>query len=185
MVSTSKLISIGFLVLILIISLAISLLYPCVQIENFQEGLLSGTEQTNIKTRMQKYVVDTETICKTSISGGNGEQGINKLTWANQTEENNVLPIIQNTNYTNTAKIDNLNKITPPLQTPEAIKILQNNVASRYALTVTLLNDLKNMNITDDTKFTELLTSNLATPIPTGNNSSYTQISNYLDKITS
>lgn len=183
MFSASKLISIGFLLAILFISLAISLFFPYIQIEHFQEGLLSGTEVTTLTTRLQKYVTDVEEACKSSISGSNGSQGINTITWTNQTEENNALPIIQNANYTNTSKIDNLNQISPSIQTPAAVTILQNNTATRYSLTVTLLNDIKNMNIADDDNFVSILKTNLETPIPTGNNSSYNQINNYLSKI--
>jgi len=186
-ISRSKIVSIGFLLAILLISLAISLFFPYVHInhnrEGFQEGLLGTSEQTNISTRLQKYVTDTEAICAASISGSNGGQGLNKITWVNQTEENNALPIIQNANYTNTAKIDNLNNMTPPIETPAAQTLLTNNTASRYAITVTMLKDLKNMNITDDSAFTDLLNKHIATPIPSGNNSSYNQINNYLSSI--
>jgi len=181
-ISASKIASIVFLLIILLISLAISLFFPYIT-EGFQEGLLSSTEQTSIQTRLDKYVADTEKICSASISGGVGSQGLNAITWVNQTEENNALPIIQNANYTNTAKIDNLNQITPSIETPAAVTILQNNSASRYALTISLLKDLKNMNIGDDNEFTDLLTKNIAATIPTGNNSSYQQIKNYLEKI--
>jgi hypothetical protein len=184
MFSTSKLVSIGFLLLVLFISLAISSVFPVItQIEYFQEGLLATTEQQNIQARLNKYVTETETICQASISGGNGQQGLNKITWSNQTEENSVLPIITNVNYLNTAKIDNLNQLTPPIQTEAAKTILQNNMASRYSITVTMLNDLKNMNIGDDSNFIAILNTNLATPIPNGNNSSYQQILNYVQKL--
>jgi len=182
-ISTSKLASIIFLLIILLISLGISLFFPYITIEGFQEGLISTADQSAIKTRLEKYATDTEKICSASISGGVGSQGLNAITWTNQTEENNALPIIQNANYTNTAKIDNLNRLTPAITTPAATTILQNNTASRYAITVTLLNDLKNMNISDDSEFADILTKNIATPIPAGNNSSYQQIMNYLQKI--
>jgi hypothetical protein len=186
LISRSKIVSVGFLVAILLISLAISLFFPYIDIqhmEGFQEGLLGATEQTNIAARLQKYMTDTEAICSASISGANGSQGLNKITWVNQTEENNALPIIQNVNYTNTAKIDNLNNASPPFTTPAAETLLTNNTASRYAITVTMLKDLKNMNITDDSAFTDLLNKNIATPIPSGNNSSYNKINNYLSSI--
>jgi hypothetical protein len=185
-ISRSKIVSIGFLLAILLISLAISLFFPYINIqhrEGFQEGLLGTSEQTNIANRLKQYVTDIEAICSASISGANGSQGLNKITWVNQTEENNALPIIQNTNYTNTAKIDNLNNMTPPIETPEAQTLLTNNTAARYANTVTMLKDLQKMNITDDTAFTELLNKHIATPIPSGNNSSYNQINNYLSSI--
>lgn len=182
-ISRSKLISLGFLLTILLISLAISLLFPYININNVVEGLLDPTIQTTIADRLKKYVSDTELICAASISGSNGGQGLNKITWINQTEENNALPIIQNANYTNTAKIDNLNIMNPPVSTPAAQTILTNNTASRYAITVTMLKDLQNMNITDDTAFTDMLNKNIATPIPSGNNSSYNQINNYLSTI--
>lgn len=178
-ISASKVASIVFLLIILLISLAISLFFPYIT-EGFQEGLLSSAEQSSIQTRLDQYVADTEKICSASISG---KQGLNTITWVNQTEENNALPIIQNSNYTNTAKIDNLNQITPAIETPAAVTILQNNLASRYAITISLLKDLKNMNIGDDSEFTDLLTKNIATTIPTGNNSSYQQIKSYLEKI--
>ena len=187
MISRSRLISIIFLLVILLISLAISLFFPYINIrhniEGFQEGLLSSESQTNIQTRLQQYVTDIEKICTASISGVNDGQSLNKITWSTQNEENLVQPIIQNANYTNTAKIDNLNQLNPNIATPAAVTILQNNAASRYAVTVTMLKDLQNMNIGDDSEFTQILNSNIATPIPAGNNSSYQQITNYLKSI--
>ena len=188
MISRSKIVSIGFLLLILIISLAISLFFPYVtvkqEMEGFQEGLLSFTDQEKINKIMQTYVDDIEAVCKASISGGSVQgQGLQKITWINTTESNAVMPIIQNSEITNTAKIDNINQLNPAIETPAAQTILQNCNASRYAVTVKFLNELQSLNIADDIAFTTILQEQIATTIPSGNNSSYNKIYTYLTSI--
>ena len=184
MISRSKIVSIGFLLAILLISLAISLFFPYITIEGFQEGLLSFTNQEKIDKLLQKYVDDIEAVCKASISGGNKQgQGLQNVTWLNTNESNEVMPIIQSSELTNTAKIDKINQLNPPIETDAAQTILQNCNASRYAVTVKLLNELQALNIEDDSEFTNILQAQIAAPVPSGNKSSYNIIYSYLISI--
>ncbi len=169
--------SILFLVLVIVISLAFS------QIGYFsavREGLVSDSEKKKIQKILSDYTEKIESLCKNTLgtTTSSGKTSINSAKLDDQTV-NAISTILNNAQYTATAKVDKI--IALGLNDPGLTPIINANMGARYAETVSMLQNLKGLNIKDDDTLTALIEQHLKSPVPTGASSTYDQISNYLN----
>lgn len=172
-----KYLSILFLVLVIVISLAFS------QISFFnlplQEGLVSSTEKKKIQKILSDYTEKIETICKNTLgASSSGKASINSAK-LDEATVNAISTIINNAQYTATAKIDKI--IGLGLTDAELTKLINANIGARYAETISMLQNIKALKISDDDTFVALVDQHLKTPVPTGPSNTYDQLSNYLN----
>jgi len=167
---------IGFLLVFIILSLAISLRFPSYT-EGFQEGLLSDSEKTSIQKALDDYTKAVETICDTGV------KDLSKVTTLSKGDSVQLTPLIGDDATTNTAKIDKVSELKSANE--DINKIIMNVNGQKYLAILTMLNTLNKTTYTDDQTFAELLKNQTgaAKNVITGDDSVYSQIKSYLKTI--
>lgn len=167
---------IGFLLIFIVLSLAISLRFPSYT-EGFQEGLLSDTEKTTVQKALDDYIKATETICE------NGVKELSKITTLTKGDSVQLTPFIGDEATTNTAKIDKVSELK--FANEEIKKVITNINGEKYLAVLTMLNTINKTTYTDDETFSELLKNQTAaaTKVVNGDDSVHAQLKSYLKTI--
>jgi len=183
-ISISKMFSMFLLVIVIIIALVLSGAYST---KSVKEGLLARNELTSIKSLLEKYVSNIEYICQSTITGGtNANNGIGYLNQVvfGATVQSNIQNILTNTSTTNTYKVSQI--IAQNISdNKQANDILTANQGAQYTELLKLLKNIQELDINDDSKFTDLLKEHLNTPVLSGTTSTYNMLNNYVNFVTS
>ena len=176
-----KIISILFLLATIFVALAFSNIpflvsrHSALQMEGFKEGLLSTPEQKKITEILDQYSKDVESESELS------KTKLESLAVDDSVEKGTLNSILKDTNLKSTSMIDKI--VAQGLKNKGIVKILDENSSKRYTLTKNMINDIKALEINDDKAFSLELENQLASPQPTGPNSSYLKMKEYLNQL--
>jgi hypothetical protein len=180
---------IGYLLIFVIISLAISLYFTPLRIKagifnekryksynHTKEGLLSGGSITTIMKELEKYNKEVDTICADVV------KKISGITVSNA-DSIRFQSILGDERTNNIAKLDSITALN---STNDDVKAaIANANGQKYIATLNMLNTLNKDSYTDDEAFTELLKQKMADTlnIVNGTNSVYYQLKDYVKTI--
>jgi hypothetical protein len=165
---------IGFLLIFVIISLAISLYIK--SYKNTKEGLLSGASITTINNELDKYNKTVDTICADVV------KKISSITVSNA-DSIRFQSILGDERTNNIAKLDSITELK---STNEDVKAaIANANGQKYIATLNMLNILNKDSYTDDEAFAGLLKQKMEDTlhIVNGSNSVYYQLKDYVKSI--
>lgn len=182
-ISQNKWISIALLLVVIIISLVISKMFPCftryISKEGFKEGLMDQSEIDKVKGILETYVKTTEQICTEGIN--NLTNKLPKFNLASS-EQLVIQPLLEDKTRTSKYKVDQISQLnTTNTQLTSFIAEVNGKI---YTANTVMLNAIYALNITDDTTFAGLIKQQRATPTitdSTATESTYTAIKNYLE----
>jgi hypothetical protein len=190
----SKTQSIGFLLLIICVSVLFSLLFPLST--NIHEGLsfmegfsLSNIDVTNVQTALNTY--------KTSIEDDTGScdmavKAIRAITLPPGTTDykitNSIPLVLANNQSTHCAKVDAVNDLQPT--NTGITNAIEKCYGDKYTAVLQLLSTIQNSSptnesITDDSTFAEIITKNKKSPVIKGSITTVSIIKNYITSATS
>jgi len=182
-ISQNKWISIALLLLVIVISLVISQMFPCftryIRKEGFKEGLMDTSEIDKVNGILETYSKNAEQVCTESVN-----DLINKLPGFNvsSSEQMIVQPLLIDKTRTAKYKIDQIAQLnTTNTQLTTFIAGVNGKL---FTLANVMLNAIHALSITDDTTFSGLIKQQRASPSitdSTGVESSYTAIKKYLE----
>lgn len=184
-----KVVSLVLLLLVIFISLALSTLPIFYSIKNtisegFKEGLISTEEIAKVQALLETYNTNLEKMCKDAVLGKGSPPsgGLKNIAW-DQKNDPTAKSITGQPGVTYTNMVQQiLTKIKPMDSASKAI--LDTVLGQMYSETLTLLNGIIALNITDDTTFMTIVTSELETPVVLSKGaavSSYEKVNKYIN----
>jgi hypothetical protein len=165
--------SIQFLGVVFLIILVVSILFFSSS-SSIKEGLLSDSNIKKVRDALKKYNENVTKICEDGIVK------IKKIKF-NSIEGMSITPILGDDTYTSIAKIDKITAIKSTNK--DLMQALAEINGAKYTATQVLLNKLTELNITDDSGFTAIIKQHTTTPVISGDESTASAITKYLDSI--